>query len=190
MDARLERMLLKLGVRVTFFDTIPMGAFPSFHDPTRDISAYFSSLTLIVNVEDLPYSSVNRIPDVFTPFRTAVEGTRKLGRPTLDMPATFKPFPGPGAQKPTVTSYGAAFDNKTAEDLIPYLLKPLESAYGPSCDAARPRDPRSAFPYSGGETSALARLQTYFHEIAPDGKSPPVARYKVRFPHQRWTNEG
>lgn len=127
-----------------------------------------------VDVRDLPFS-ISRLPDVFTPFRKAVEGaTRKLGREPLVMPTTFKPFPAPRGPSAN-PSYGKEFDNCTAAELIPYLLEPIKGDYDPAASAPDyKRDERSAFAYSGGETSALARLDWYFHQGSP----PPVARYK------------
>lgn len=128
---------------------------------------------------DLPFS-IQKIPDVFTPFRKQVEAIGTWGRPPLEMPRVFKPFPKPGPPKAGTTSlspsYGSKFDGKTAEDLIPFLLAPLKGSYAETpFDASHPRHASSAFPYAGGETSALERLDTYFHQ----GESPPVARYKV-----------
>lgn len=148
-------------------------AAPILSSPSADPSTY----TPLVDIRDLPFS-ISRIPDVFTPFRKEVEGAnRKLGREPLVMPTTFKPFPGPKVASPN-PSYGKEFDNCKVEELIPYLLAPIKSEYHAAASADDyKRDSRSAFPYSGGETSALARLDWYFHQGSP----PPVARYKVCF---------
>ncbi|KAK3597383.1 hypothetical protein CHS0354_034626 [Potamilus streckersoni] len=84
--------------------------------------------------DDLPFG-VGQLPDVYTQFRKQVEG-ESVVRDTIDMPRTFKPLP-PGIvldEIPTAEALGA----KEAVS-----------------------DPRSVFPWSGGETSALERLNQY-----------------------------
>jgi deoxyribodipyrimidine photo-lyase len=130
---------------------------------------------LIVDARDLPFS-IEQTPDVFTPFRKRVEALGRLGRVPLEIPDKFKPFPSlPNNQ--SFGGYGAEFDSKHLEELIPALLKPLEDTFENKYKhSSSPRDAKSAFPYAGGETTALKRLAFYFKE----GNPPPVARYKVR----------
>ena len=100
------------------------------------------------------------------------------------MPAVFKPFPSPPtseAARAIAPAYGAEVQNKTCEELLEYLMAPIRSEYpeaaGLTGDAFK-RDERSAVPFKGGETSALARLDEYFHQ-GSQGNPPPVAKYKV-----------
>lgn len=94
------------------------------------------------------------------------------------MPKSFKPFPTLAEGK-SYPGYGAKMDNKSVEDLLPALLKPLEDTFETKYSGSNwPRDSKSAFPYAGGETVALERLDWYFHQ----GNPPPVSRYKVSSP--------
>ena len=97
------------------------------------------------------------------------------------MPPVFKPFPSPpttDAAKSIAPAYGAEVKDKTCEELLEYLMAPIRSEYpeaaGLTGDIFK-RDERSAVPFKGGETAALARLDEYFHQGSP----PPVAKYKV-----------
>ncbi|XP_036377802.1 cryptochrome DASH [Megalops cyprinoides] len=96
--------------------------------------------------EDLPFNHISRLPDVYTEFRKAVE-TRCRVRPVLPTPDLLKPLP-PGLEEGPVPTH---------QDLG-------------QLDA--PADSRSAFPCSGGESQALARLQHYFWD------TDAVASYK------------
>lgn len=98
--------------------------------------------------DDLPFNHLSRLPDVYTQFRKAVE-TQGRVRPVLPTLDQLKPLPP-----------GSGLD----EGLIP-SPEDLEQT-----DTVR--DPRSAFPCSGGETQALARLQHYFWD------TDAVATYK------------
>lgn len=134
-----------------------------------------------MDVNDLPFR-VADTPDVFTPFRSKVEGSHRdsVGRTPLTMPRTFKPFPSaPSVVDPTIIpSYGAVVDALPMEQVLAYLLEPIKADYPEAAGktgADYKRDERSAIPFKGGETSALERLDWYFHK----GDPPPVARYKV-----------
>lgn len=144
--------------------------------PCLATSADARGVAPAVDARDLPFP-IAQTPDVFTPFRKRVEGLGQLGRPPLDMPSTFKPFPAL-AQGKSFGGYGSEFDTKDLEELIPALLKPLEDTFeNKYSHSGSPRDDKSAFPYAGGETVALKRLEFYFKS---GGNPPPVAKYKVR----------
>ncbi|XP_054893666.1 cryptochrome DASH [Poeciliopsis prolifica] len=96
--------------------------------------------------EDLPFHHISRLPDVYTEFRKAVESQSRV-RPVLLTPERLNPLP-PGLEEGTIP---------TAEDL--QQTEPVT-------------DPRSAFPCTGGEGSALARLKHYFWD------TDAVATYK------------
>uniref|UniRef100_A0A8C8SS76 Cryptochrome DASH n=1 Tax=Pelusios castaneus TaxID=367368 RepID=A0A8C8SS76_9SAUR len=85
--------------------------------------------------DDLPFSSISRLPDVYTQFRKAVEAQAKV-RPTLQMADQLKPLP-PGVEDGCI---------------------PVPEEFGQKDPVT---DPRTAFPCSGGETQALMRLQHY-----------------------------
>lgn len=91
------------------------------------------------------------------------------------MPDKFNPFPCPPSPAKVYPGYGAHFDNSGPDEILPGLLAPLKDSYSSKyADPATPTDPRSAFPFKGGETAALARLNWYFREGSP----PPAHHYK------------
>ncbi|KAL1006251.1 hypothetical protein UPYG_G00069760 [Umbra pygmaea] len=98
--------------------------------------------------DDLPFNHLSRLPDVYTQFRMAVESQGRV-RPVLPTPDQLKPLPA-----------GSVVE----EGPIPSLedLDQIEAL----------REPRSAFPCSGGESHALARLKHYFWD------TDAVATYK------------
>lgn len=128
---------------------------------------------------ELPFK-VSQTPDVFTPFRKRIEGLPKLGRDCLATPAKFKPFPAASSsssKKSSYAGYGEKFDDVTdPTEVIEHLLKPLQEPNAAN-DKTRPagENQPSAFPFKGGETSAIERLEWYFNK----GKDSPVATYKV-----------
>jgi len=100
---------------------------------------------------DLPLKNgINSLPDTYTQFRKDVEGRSKV-RPILDMPRTLNPPP------PT---------------FIPQKLPPTLSSLGVDEDVIHVVDQRTAFPFQGGETQAIDRLNHYLWG------SHAVAKYK------------
>lgn len=144
---------------------------------------HFNDTKPLINCADLPFS-VAETPDVFTPFRKKVEALGdKMVRPGLEMPEKFLPFPAdensehnlPSDTIDDTDNYGHQVAKLDMENLLAYLLVPLKGSY--EMKYADPRSSKhrsSAFPWAGGETSALERLDYYFLE----GRPPPVARYK------------
>lgn len=97
----------------------------------------------------------------------------KLCRDPLYVPDQLKPFAGLPAEADT--GFGSEYDNKGLEAIWPHLLEPLKDVYETRfLESSKRPDSPSAFPYTGGETSALKRLNWYFLE----GDPPSVARYK------------
>lgn len=141
-----------------------------------------STLTLsAVDPKDLPFS-IEDTPDVFTPFRKRIEATGKFGRPPLQMPERFKPFPEV-PEDADVYTLPASISEKPLQ-VLQHLLDPIakDEAFPHLQQQAREATKnqqvvdKSAFPYPGGETAALTRLSWYFKE----GDPPQVASYKVR----------
>lgn len=127
--------------------------------------------SLQVHPDDLPFA-IKDTPDVFTPFRKRVEALRtKMAREPLPIPEHFKPIPSP---LPETSDYGSRFDNSSLEDVISFLLEPLAGQIQVTGNFDQ-HGTKSAFPYSGGESSALSRLEWYFES---GSTPPPVARYK------------
>jgi len=94
--------------------------------------------------QDLPFKSRAAIPDTYTQFRKEVESKSQV-RPVLAMPQSFKPVP-PG---------------------LPLGSVPDLQALGVQDEYQV--DQRSAFPFSGGETQALERVNQYLwgtHSVA------------------------
>ncbi|KAJ3611633.1 hypothetical protein NHX12_021648 [Muraenolepis orangiensis] len=96
--------------------------------------------------DDLPFPHLARLPDVYTQFRKAVE-TQSRVRPLILSPDQVRPLP-PGLEEGAV---------------------PTMEVLGQTEPEA---DPRSAFPCSGGESQALARLKHYFWD------TDAIATYK------------
>lgn len=97
------------------------------------ISAY---MQFLFHPWDLPYDGLRELPEVFTAFRKDCE-KRVSVRSTFPLPAARPPFPKafPQTSIPTLDELG--------------LQEPKT-------------DPRSAFPFSGGEMAGKERLQDYF----------------------------
>ena len=88
--------------------------------------------------DDIPYSRIENIPQVFTQFRKKCEKYSEV-RPLLEVPSKM-----PEANR---------IENKTAVPGLKDLgLEDFE------------RDSRTAFPFKGGENQALKRLSDYFWE--------------------------
>ena len=85
---------------------------------------------------DIPFRK-NNVPDTYTQFRKEVENKAKI-RPLKDMPEKLKPLP-----KDLLVN---ADDN---------VVPDLKIIFGE--DQQKNKDQRTAFPYEGGETSALDR---------------------------------
>ncbi|KAJ3091309.1 hypothetical protein HK102_001002 [Quaeritorhiza haematococci] len=127
----------------------------------------------IVQPSDLPFQSINHLPDVFTQFRTKVEANRDdCVRECVEVPKVFKPAPQP-------TDFDAVVeegDEDTGNDenaqppmgaslstYFPHLMTPNPASKTASSPEEHQHDPRTAFPFRGGETAALARLKHYLY---------------------------
>ncbi|GAA5982277.1 hypothetical protein JCM11641_006247 [Rhodosporidiobolus odoratus] len=155
IERKLRKKLAEFGVPLRTFDQVPL-----------------------IHPDDLPFPVAN-LPDVFTPFRKRVEQLPHLGRAPLHVPERFKPFPPPPATSP-YPGYGSASlpSQNCLEWVLPHLLKPLEDTFQlQALDSGK-----SAFPFKGGESSALQRVEWYFRGAAAEaeakGEEPPVQRYK------------
>jgi len=94
----------------------------------------------LYHAKDLPFK---RVPDTYTQFRKEVEGSCRV-RPLLQMPDRLKPMP---PSFPTT-----AISEPELPDLPTLLDDPK----------AKPtKDPRTVFPFSGGESAGLDRLHEY-----------------------------
>ncbi|XP_071079721.1 cryptochrome DASH-like [Haliotis cracherodii] len=87
--------------------------------------------------EDVPFNPKN-VPDVYTQFRKRVEDQAPV-RSVIPTPDMLKPLPS-GIEEGTIPT--------------PCDLGVEEST----------KDPRTAFPFAGGETTGVARLQNYLWE--------------------------
>ncbi|GAA6002635.1 hypothetical protein JCM10207_007604 [Rhodosporidiobolus poonsookiae] len=148
VERHTRRVLSKFGVELRTFDQIPL-----------------------IHPDELPFESMDKLPDVFTPFRKRVEALPRLGRPPLPVPDQFKPFPHPPASP--WPGYGAEFEGEGfgINQVLPHLLKPLEDTFQLHALDTN----KTAFPYTGGESVALQRVQWYF---CGEEDAPPVQRYK------------
>ncbi|SDX23015.1 DASH family cryptochrome [Aequorivita viscosa] len=88
--------------------------------------------------DDIPYNDFSEIPEVFTNFRNKIEANAKVRN---------------CEENPEVKQENNLIENRTKIPTLNDLgLEDFEI------------DPRSAFPFSGGEDAALQRLQEYFWE--------------------------
>ena len=108
----------------------------------------FWGLTLY-HLEDLPFSSVRSLPDTYTEFRKNVEARSRV-RPLIPLPERLKPVPA------AVTS-----DHIGRIPSLEELVNDHSTI-----------DARTAFPFHGGETAALERINHYLWG------TDHVARYK------------
>lgn len=130
----------------------------------------------LVHPEDLPFK-IAHVPDVYTKFRKEVENLgNEMIRPTLPDVDKIKPFPELPSK---LDVYQVPQEVASTKYFLPYALAPLLAA--PALgdrNEARPipkthdewrklatslpgLDERSAFPFHGGESTGLARLDDY-----------------------------
>lgn len=130
----------------------------------------------MIHKDDLPFP-IEETPDVFTPFRKRVEALGdKMVRKMLDMPEHFLPFPH-SEDNPIRDddNHGRQVEKWSLNQVLEALFVPLKGSYEMKYSSPNfSRHKSTAFPWVGGETSALDRLDYYFLE----GRPPPVARYK------------
>ena len=103
-------------------------------------------------IENLPFP-IQRLPDMFTAFRHAVEKAGVLPASPLPLPIAIPPLPALSTLMSTLT---ALLPQPAPGLQIPGMLMPAIAA-----------DPRSSFPYltaaySGGASAALAHVDSYF----------------------------
>jgi deoxyribodipyrimidine photo-lyase len=125
----------------------------------------------LIHPDDLPFP-IKDLPDVFTSFRKKVEAP-DMYRPPVPAPDKLKDF----ASLPELENSKGAFQIKLSEEkLIAELIGPLEKNPGPIPVSAKEIEENTvnAFPYTGGETEALERLEHYFK----GSKGSPAAQYK------------
>ncbi len=110
------------------------------------INKYYSAT--LIDPKDLPFPLL-KLPDVYSQFRTRIEGARDdiVHEPLPDIPE-LKSLP----PKATLDVLGELPLIQDIRDYSKYLLK----------EASHTNDERSAFPFSGGETAALKRLDDYY----------------------------
>jgi deoxyribodipyrimidine photo-lyase len=102
----------------------------------------------MIDLERLPFP-IDHLPNVYTQFRTEIEKARDSLVPNaLPCPSQFKPIPLESECINDAMTYGPGFS---------LSLNTLNSAFG----LDMPKDPRSAFPFPGGETSGKERVKHY-----------------------------
>ncbi|GAA5855071.1 hypothetical protein JCM8547_002369 [Rhodosporidiobolus lusitaniae] len=149
MERKLRKLLDELKVELIMFDQVPL-----------------------IHPDDLPFT-MDKLPDVFTPFRKKVESLLHLGRAPLPIPSQFKPYPRlPSCPYP---GYGADLETESTgfDYVLPLLLRPLQDTF--QLDMLVQNPDKTAFPFAGGETSALQRVDYYFKD---EEELPPAQRYK------------
>jgi deoxyribodipyrimidine photo-lyase len=104
----------------------------------------------LYHIDDLPFDPRQQqgaFPPTATNFRTKTEKNSTV-RPALPVPRTLKP--APGSSDADVAGHGD--------------IPTLAALVGADVAATHKRDARGVFPFVGGETAALARLQDYFFD--------------------------
>ncbi|KAN0060114.1 hypothetical protein ACQY0O_008088 [Thecaphora frezii] len=122
---------------------------------------------------------IRDLPDVFTHFKKQVEGPDMYRQP-LPAPDKLKPFaqldrlPDEPGVYPLLPDGQGSWDNK--DEVERALLKPLldEPMLAQELLRKEGEEGPTAFPWTGGETEALERLEHYFN----GGKDAPAASYK------------
>ncbi|KAH9824433.1 DNA photolyase, FAD-binding/Cryptochrome [Melampsora americana] len=134
----------------------------------------------LVHPEDLPFSP-SKTPDVYTPFRKHIESLpeHKLCRPLLLPPDRLIGMPPLKEIAPQCGDSGSAYDNMKMDNILENLMKPVLGSPDFICPAfpkatSYAVDGRSAFPYKGGESEGLRRINDYFWT----GQPAPVRSYK------------
>ncbi|KAJ3197111.1 hypothetical protein HDU67_003849, partial [Dinochytrium kinnereticum] len=95
----------------------------------------------VIHRDDLPFP-IDQVPDVFTQFRKRVEGLGDEGvRPLIDMLKSLPPVP-----------LSLGLDSIGPQDIGKLTSLVLGNAL---------KDERTAFPFSGGETSGVERVENY-----------------------------
>lgn len=126
----------------------------------------------------MPFT-METLPDVFTPFRKKIEALGEaMSRKLLDLPERFLPTlrdrDDAEVGDDQFGNYGRnLMRNITLDMLLEYILEPLRGTY--EMKYAQPNSSKhksSAFPWRGGESSALDRVEWYF----TTGDPPPVSR--------------
>lgn len=141
-------------------------------------------ISIEVHPDDLPFAP-SKTPDVYTPFRKHAEGLAddQLCRPLLTAPDHLNPLitlPSVLSEAPSQPGDSGSICDKMGMDqvlealMIPLLKCPdLISSAFPKSETYK-EDTRSAFPYKGGESEGLRRINDYFHS----GSQPSVRTYK------------
>ncbi|KAF1808836.1 cryptochrome [Eremomyces bilateralis CBS 781.70] len=142
----------------------------------------FGDEKYFVDDADLPYSSMNELPDVYTTFRKSLEPLRSKPRPVRAAPqkGSLPPFPTSTLIPPQFAPYEIP---TTLETLTERLLRPLDLDSALNFFNAAPSEAHwvstytakqvtNAHPLSGGETRGQHRVQhllrtgamTLYHE--------------------------
>lgn len=114
---------------------------------------------------DLPYDGgVSGMPDVFTPFRNAVEKHCEIGKPLLEPKREDLKLPFHDNDTESLRRlHEAVTGSMDKQCSLTYMPTLEELGYTPEeIDVAKnEHDPRGVMVFEGGETAALARVQDY-----------------------------
>ncbi|KAJ3411318.1 hypothetical protein HDV05_002382 [Chytridiales sp. JEL 0842] len=124
--------------------------------PTRH---FFGSM--LYRPDQLPFKP-QQAPAIFTQFRKYAEAARDDIEKPFDMPTTFKPFPT--AEVHSLKKEGHLSDVIVGKSVLDWEVEFLRNLPHPAKkpDGTLDLDTRTAFPFKGGETAALARVEDYF----------------------------
>ena len=106
----------------------------------------------LIYPDDLPFP-IRDVPDGFTPFRAAVEKQLSVREPA-GTPRLLPPLPKPDLPV-ALSSALVDLNHPAGLSILGFTPEEKESILTP--------DPRTAFPFNGGESAGLERLRDYLH---------------------------
>ncbi|KAJ9632816.1 hypothetical protein H2204_007691 [Knufia peltigerae] len=109
-----------------------------------------------IDDRDLPFEKPTDLPDVFTSYRKSVEPLRDAPRKPLPRPSSMSPMPSDIPAQPSPFTIPDNFERFQSALMKPVLDDPPLKKNPPSF----PADVNSAYPFHGGCTGGLKRIQS------------------------------
>lgn len=118
----------------------------------------------LYDIDDLPFNSgVNGMPDTFTPFRTKMEKSCKIGTPIATPSKSSLSLPRNEQILSVLNGIAGVDSNPNCS--LKYMPTLQDLGYSnDEIKAASDTDKRGVMHFKGGETAALARVQEYIFD--------------------------
>ncbi|KAL0095121.1 hypothetical protein F4703DRAFT_1922728 [Phycomyces blakesleeanus] len=126
---------------------------------SKDFNITFHSDTTMIHPGDVNFT-FDKTPRVFTPFRKRIEAMPRPVRALLEIPKELPQFPSSGHEFKSPSTLTSRSRSSSRSRSTPADNSDLESILNKICPPFE-ADSRSAYPFSGGETTALSRLDYY-----------------------------